>query len=587
MPLSKRLRLYGPLLAILVVVGVALLWPRSPSGPGPNAADTNPVRGGRLVATSRTEPKTFNRLASAQAVDALVALLTQASLVRVNRVTGALQPALATEWTSSPDGRTWTLKLREGVEFSDGVPFTSADVLFTFQALYDKKVASEIATGFEIDGKPITVRAPDAHTVIATFPAPYGPGLRLLDALPILPRHKLAAALADGTFRDAWGVTTPPSEIAGLGPFMLKSYVPGERLVFVRNPHYWRRDSQGTALPYLDEIDVDVVPEQNAELLRLESGDADLITTSVRPEDLAVLRPLQTKGVLQLVDAGVGINADGLWFNLTPGAAPARGRPWLQREELRKAVSYAIDRRAIVNTVYLGAAVPIYGTVTPGAGEWYDPNLPKTEYDVNRAKALLTSIGLADHDGDGIREDAAGKPARFALLTQKGQTVRERTAALIQDQLRQVGLAVDVVTLDPGTLFAHYTKRDYDAMYFVALFDSPDPARNLDFWLSSGSFHFWNPNQTRPATSWEGQIDDLMRRESTTLDRTQARQLFVQVQQIMADHLPVIYLAAPTVTVAMSARVHGATPSVLQPSVLWNSDSLWVSGAAGGDSPHP
>jgi peptide/nickel transport system substrate-binding protein len=570
----------------MALLGVLLVWTRTGHAPTVGPVDDNPVRGGRLVATSRTEPKTFNRLASAQAVDELIALLTQGRLVRVNRVTGALEPGLATSWTSSPDGLTWTLTLRDDVEFSDGVPFTSADVLFTFQALYDKKVASDIATSLQIDGKPLSVRAPDAHTAVVVFPAPYGPGLRLLDALPILPRHKLAAALAAGTFRDAWGVTTPPSDIAGLGPFMLKSYVPGERLVFVRNPHYWRRDSQGVALPYLDQIDLDVVPEQNAELLRLESGDTDLITTEVRPEDLAVLRPLERKGALQLVDAGVGINADGLWFNLTPGAAPARTRPWLQREELRKAVSYAIDRRAIVNTVYLGAAVPIYGPVTPGAGDWYDPDLPKTEHDVNRAKALLTSIGLTDHKGDGMLEDASGKPARFALLTQKGQTNRERTAALIQDQLRQVGLTVDVVTVDQPTLIDHYMHRDYDAMYFILLTDSPDPARNLDFWLSSGGFHIWNPNQTRPATSWEGQIDDLMRRESTTLDHAQARQLFFQVQQIMADHLPVIYLAAPTVTIAMSARVHGATPSVLQPSVLWNADSLWVSGSSGG-SPRP
>jgi peptide/nickel transport system substrate-binding protein len=585
MPVLKMPRLYR-LIAALLVVGAVVIWTRTARAPKSVSQNDKPVSGGRLVATFRSEPKTFNRLVSAQSGDELVALLTQASLVRVNRVTGELEPALAREWTSSPDGLTWTLKLREGVQFSDGTPFTSADVLFTFQALYDKAVASEIASGFEIDGKPITVRAPDEHTVIVTFPAPYGPGLRLLDALPILPRHKLAGALAAGTFREAWSVTTPPAEIAGLGPFVLKSYAPGQRLVFERNPHYWRHDGRGTVLPYLDELDVDIVPEQNAELLRLESGDADLTTSEVRPEDLAVLQPLAAKGTVQLVKAGVSINADGLWFNLTPGAGPARDRPWLQREELRKAVSYAIDRQAIVNTVYLGEATPIYGPVTPGAGDWYDANLPRTEHDAARARALLASIGLTDRNGDGMLEDAAGKPARFALLTQKGQTIRERAAALIQDELRQVGLTVDIVALDTGTLITHFSRRDYDAMYFGVSTDSPDPARNLDYWLSSGSFHFWNANQSRPATTWEGQIDDLMRRESTTLDHAQARQLFDQVQQIMAEHLPVIYLAAPTVTVAMSARVHGATPSVLPPSVLWNAEAVWVSGSGGG-SRHP
>jgi peptide/nickel transport system substrate-binding protein len=511
----------------------------------------------------------------------LVSLLTHATLVRVNRVTGVLEARLARDWTTSPDGLTWTIRLREGVTFSDGKPFTAADVVFTLRALYDPRVNSAMATALRIAGRPLTARAMDDHTVVIIFPAPYGPGLSVLDSLPILPSHLLQAALDAGTFRDAWGVTTPPDQIAGLGPFMIQEYRAGERLTFTRNPHFWGRDADGRTLPYLDQIELQIVPEQNAEMLRLEAGEVELTTSEARSEDMATLKPLEARGALQLVAAGVTISPDVLWFNLTPGASSAKGRPWLQNADLRRAISFAVDRQAIVNTVYLGAAEPAWGPITSSHGEWFLPDLPKTDFNANQSRALLGSLGLTDRNGDGMLEDSAGKPARFSILTQKGQTIRERTVAMLQEQLRRVGLAVDVVAVEQGAIFQHYGDRDYDAIYFWAPSDATDPARNLDFWLSSGSFHFWNPEQKTPATPWEAKIDDLMRKQSTAVDPVERRRLFAEVQRTLAGELPVLYFAAPKVFIAMSARVHGATPSVLSPSVLWNAEVLSVTPAGG------
>jgi peptide/nickel transport system substrate-binding protein len=561
-------------LALVAVAGAAwytYLYRTTPPG-----SPVGPQAGGRLVATFHTEPRSFNRLVSPQAAESLQSLLTQSTLVRVNRVTGVLEPRLARAWSTSSDGRAWTLNLREGVTFSDGVPLTSADVLFTFQALYDKRVGSPMASGFQVNGQPLSARAVDDHTVVVTFPAPFGPGLSILDSLPILPRHKLHDSLEAGTFRQAWGVTTPPADIVGLGPFVLTEYVPGQRLRFGRNTRYWRRDDRGQPLPYLDELEVQVVPEQTAEVLRLEAGDVDLINDQVRPEDLAALRKLSRAGGVRLVDAGVGLDPDALWFNLAPGAPSAKDRPWLQSETLRRAISYAVDRQAIVNTVYLGAGEPIHGSVTSGFGDWFLPDLPRTEHDLARAKQLLGSIGLVDRRGDGTLQDPSGRPARFSILTQKGSTIREQTAAVLQEQLRQVGLTVDVAAVDQGALFGRFSKGAYDAMFYGVVTDSTDPARNLDFWMSSGSFHFWNPEQVKPATDWEAKIDDLMRKQSTSLDPAERRSLFADVQRIMADHLPILYFAAPRVTVAMSGRIQGATPSVLRPPVLWNSEVLSV-----------
>ena len=533
--------------------------------------------GAVLIATSRSEPGTYNRLVAAQTAEELLTRLTHATLVRLNRVTGALEPRLAREWTASPDGLVWTMKLVEGVRFSDGAPFSSADVVFSVRALYDPKVGSPIAGSLMVDGKPLSVKAVDAHTVSVTFPAPFGPGIGVFDSLPIYPAHKLEAALNAGRFREAWGGTTPLSELAGLGPFMLREHVAGQRLTFVRNPNFWRRDPNGRQLPLLDRVDVQFVPDQNTELVRLQAGEVDVITDHVRAADIASLRKLEAEGKVRLHPAGVSISPDALWFNLKSGAPMAKDRPWMQRAELRHALSHGVDRRAFADTVYLGAAEPIYGPITPGHGEWFVPSLPRTEFQVDRAQALLKSIGLADRDGDGALEDARGQAARFTLITQKGHAERERAAAVIQESARKIGLTVDVVPLERVQLIAKFGAGDYDAIYFAISSDSFDPGRNSEFWRSSGSFHLWNPAQATPATPWEAQIDDLMLQQSRTVDQAERRRLFAAAQAIIAEHLPIIYFAAPRVMVATSARVQGATPSVLPPPVLWNAETLSVS----------
>ena len=532
--------------------------------------------GGKLVASFRSEPRTFNRLVSPRAAEELVTRLTQAPLIRFNRTTRALDPWLADRWTSSPDKLTWTLHLREGVTFSDGTPFTSDDVVFTFAALYDPVAKTDVAESLVIDGKPIGVSAPDKNTVVLKFPAPYGPGIALLDSLPILPRHKLAAAVTGGTFREAWGVDTPVADLAGLGPFVIREYKRGERMVFARNPHYWRKDDAGVKLPYLDEIEVQFVADQNTEVLRLQAGESDLLTDLIRAEDVASFRKAMATGQVGLVDAGISVSPDWLVFNLVPGAAVAAKRPWLQREELRQAVSYAVDRQALVDTVYLGAAVPVFGPITPGHGEWYLADGPRTDYDQSRARTLLATIGLRDRDGDGTVDDESGKSAAFSLLVQKG-TLRERVAVFLKDQLAKVGLTVDVAALDQLSLIDHWQRADYDAMYHYILFDTPDPSRNLEFWASSGGFHFWDPGQKKPATAWEAEIDAKMRAVSSTMDEAARVRAFADVQRVMAAHLPIVYFIAPRVMVPMSGRVRGATPAVLLPlTVLWNADSLWI-----------
>ena len=529
-----------------------------------------------LVSSLRAEPRTFNRYAGRDSVLEIFTHLTQAGLVRIDRRTQALEPWLAESWTSSADGLTYTLKLRPGVTFSDGTPFTSADVLFAFRAVYDEKTGSALGESMRVGGKPLAVSAPDTSTVVVRFPSAFGPGIRLLDNLAILPRHKLEAALNEGTLGKAWDLATPPAEIVGLGPFVLKAYQPGQRLVFERNPRYWRTDGRGQRLPVLDRLTLEIVPDQNAELLGLQTGQTDFTTSEVRPEDYATLKRAADAGKLSLLDLGVGLDADSFWLNLRPNRPAVAKRPWLLRAELRRAISHAVDRRAFAETVFLGAAVPVHGPVTPGNTRWYSADLPRFEYDVPAARRLLAGIGLTDRDGDGVLEDRAGATAGFTILTQKGNTALERGAAFLAEELKKVGLAVNVAPLDVGAAIDRIERGDYEAVYFRFLTTDLDPALNIDLWVSSGSAHVWNPGQSKPATEWEREIDQLMGRQVAALDQAQRKALFDQVQTIVAEQLPMIQFAAPRIYLATSVRVVNATPALLRPAILWNPDTLGV-----------
>jgi peptide/nickel transport system substrate-binding protein len=505
-------RLSRALLTILIV-GVLLVpaYLSRCSTSAPSTATSSlapgkgtPVRGGTLTASARSEPRTFNRIASNSFSTELFANLTQAKLVRVNKATGTLEPWLAEKWSTN-DGVTYTLTLREGLKWSDGTPFTSADVTFSFDAAYQK--GGILGSALTVGGVPLKAAATDPRTVVVTYPEPLAPGLRLLDNLPIYPKHKLEAALRSGKFNEAWSASTPPSELAGLGPFMLVRYEPGQRLTYDRNPNYWRKDERGEPLPYLDRIVIEIVPQQDAEIVRLQTGQVDVMQQQLRATDISTFRTLADQGKVQLLDLGVATDPDHFMFNLRPAkwAKDPRGQ-WLLRKEFRQAISHAVDREAFANTVFLGEAVPIHGPISPGNREWFWPDITRYPYSLEKSRELLAGLGLRNRDADQWLEDARGNEARFTLQIFGGASVIERSAEVVRDDLKQVGIALDIVTLEPNTVIANVVKGEFEAALLAFQMTDLDPAISQDFWLSSGSSHFWNPEigsaiSTRSCTS--------------------------------------------------------------------------------------
>jgi peptide/nickel transport system substrate-binding protein len=542
-------------------------------------AATTARRGGQLVASARGIPRSFNRLVAGDQPSDMFGMLTQGPLVRLNRATYQVEPWLAEKWESSPDGLTHTLHLRAGAVWSDGTPFTSADVLFTLQAMYDPNVKSPLASGVMPGGKPMQASAPDAQTVVVTYAQQSGSGIGLLDSFPIFPRHKLEGALKEGTFAKVWNTGTAPSEIVGMGPFVLREYKTGERLVFDRNPNYWRTAPDGQKLPYLDRLVLQFIPEQNAELLALQAGTTDLTQSELRPDDYVPVRRAEQEGKLTLIEGGVGPDADAFWFCLDPAQKKGdRRQAFVQKREFRQALSHAVDREEFAHTVFLGEAVPIWGPITPGNKPWFTPNLPRYSYDLARARDLLKSIGLEDRNGNGVVETADGVEARFTVMTQRGIAYYERGVAVIKEQAAKIGVALDAAPLEFPTMIDRLLKCQYEAVYMRPTFSSLDPAGNLDFWLSSGSTHFWHMAQKTPATEWEARIDAIMHEQATTIDPARRRELFIDAQRILAENLPVLYFAAPRLYFAHSRRTMGVLPSVMRPPILWNADSLSVSG---------
>ena len=502
--MSVRPSRFIGLLVSLLIVGAAIVYYRGERAGVALPTTVGAVRGGQIVGTARTEPKSFNRLIARDQTTDTLSMLMQGRLVRINRTSQELEPWLAERWESTPDGLTHTLHLRQGLTWSDGAPFSSADVLFTIQAALDPKVQSIVAGNLRVGGEPIAARAPDANTVVLTFAAPSGPGLRMLDALTILPKHKLEGALAAGTFAAAWVSTTPPADIVGMGPYVLREYVPGQRVVLDRNPRYWRNAADGQELPYLDRLIFELVPDQNTELLRLTSGAVDFTHSELRQEDYVPARRAEEEGKLKLLELGVSTDADAFWFCLKPELKQKDPRfAFVQKREFRQALSHAVDREEFAHAVFLGEAVPVWGPVTPGNKLWFTPNLPRYPYDVAKARELLKTIGLEDRNGNGTAEDAAGTEARFTVLTQRGITYYERGTTVLSEAAAAVGIGLDIVPLEMGALVTRLETCNYDAVYMRPIATDLDPAGNLDFWLSSGPSHFWNMSQAKPATQWE------------------------------------------------------------------------------------
>ncbi len=540
----------------------------------------NPVgrRGGRLVVSQHAEAKTLNPVLAVDRPSREVLGMLNADLIHINRLTHRTESALAKSWKVSRDGKQYTLQLRRGIRFSDGEPFDSQDVTFSFQVYLDKKSNSSQRDLLMIGGKPIEVAALGPYAVRVTLPQPYAAGDRLFDGIAMLPRHLLEQGYREGKLGQAWPLTATPAQIAGLGPFRLKQYTPGQQIALERNPHYWKADSKGNRLPYLDDLVFLVLPTENAESPRFQAGDTDIISqVGVKLfEDLG--KDASQKYRLQ--DAGPGLEYNFLVFNLNDdvaGRLPAieREQKWFKDLAFRKAVSQAVDRQGAVNLVYRGRGTALASHVTPGNPAWMDSRLQPRPASPEQARKLLASAGYG-WNSEGLLHDRADQMVKFSILVSSNNQQRTVIANLIQQDLTKLGMQVTVVPLE----FRSFVQRvlethNYETAVMGFASGDTDPNGEINFWLSSGFNHFWNLGQKKPATDWEAEIDGLMEKQLTTRDQKARKKLYDRVQQIVAEELPIVVIASPHILVGSKLKLKNFEPAILGPYTLHNVEELF------------
>jgi len=536
--------------------------------------------GGEIVVALRSDPKTLNPALAADVPSRDIIYCMNADLIHINRETQKTESALAKSWSVSRDGKTYTLRLRHGLRFSDGKPFNADDVIFTFRVYLDEKTHSQQRDLLIIGGKPIVVQKIDNYTVRFELVQPYAAAERLFDGMPILPKHLLENAYDNGSFSKEWSISMRADEFAGLGPFRLKEYVPGQRLVLERNPYYWKVDSKGNRLPYLNQIVFLFVPSEDAQVIRFQAGDTDILS-SFSAQNFAVLAREQAAKHYRLLDVGPGLEYNFLFFNLNNLAATnlpqiSRKQVWFQDVRFRQAVSAAIDRDGIVRLVYGGRATPLWSQVTPGNKLWVDSALPHPSRSLDHARELLKGAGFS-WKSDGTLIDAQANPVEFSILTSSSNAERTKIATIIQDDLSKLGMNVHVVSLDFGAMVDRLLNSfDYEAAIMGLASGDTDPTAEMNVWASTGGTHLWHLNETKPATPWEAEMDRLMNEQLITLNHEKRKRLYEQVQEIVAQDLPVICVASPDILVGAKDRVGNFHPAILDPYALWNVEELYV-----------
>ncbi len=510
--------------------------------------------GGELRFCLRMEPKTFDPLKVEDEASAAIRYLTGGTLVRINRQTQELEPELALAWKVSRDGRQISFRLRRGVVFSDGTPFSASDVAYTIQQLMDPALHSPTGDAFRSGTGSVETKVISPTQVSITFPAPVAELDRLFDQVAILSQH------------------SPKRELAVLGPFELADYKPGASVLLKRNPNYWKTDEQGRKLPYLDSIRMDIQPNRDVEMLRFKRGELDLINSldSEYFDKLAATSP-------QVVhDAGPSLDSEQLWFNeVAKAPIPDYKKAWFRSADFRRAVSEAINREDLSRIVFHGHAQPAAGPFSPSNKFWFNSKLKPLAYDPDAAMKALQGAGFRMENG--TLKDKGGNAVVFSIITNAGSKPRERMAVLIQDDLQKIGIHVNVVTLDFPSLIERMTQSfDYEAIILGLTNVDLDPNGEMNVWLSSAENHQWNPQQKAPETAWEAEIDRLMRLQASAIDPKKRKDAFDRVQEIVVEEEPFIFLINKNSLSAVSTRVRGAVPVILSPQTFWNAERLTV-----------
>ena len=464
-------------------------------------------------------------------------------LVQEDPKTGAVIPALAESWTISPDGLSYTFKLRSGVKFHDGQPMTAEDAKFTLDILKTDKVKTVRTSDVE---KVTSVEVVDPMTLRITLSEVFCPFLDNLRNLGILPKHLLA---------NTTDLNEDPFNLkpVGTGPFTFVEWAKDDHITLQANDNYWG------GRPKIDRFIFRPLKDRGALLAQLKTGDVDI--AEIEPLEVKEIQAQQQLQVLPYFAAGVTYMA----YNTT--------RPGLDDAHVRQALNYAVDRQVIIDQVLLSTGRPVATDVPPDS--WaYNPGVKQYEFNPDKARQLLDAAGWKAGP-DGVRAKD-GNQLKFTLWTNSGNKVREAIVTISQQQLNDVGVAVDLQFQDFAAMINRINKLDYDM--FVSGFAFGADPDNYDLWHSS--------RKPDPATGKEGfnragfstpELDQLLQqgRALPGCDQAKRKEIYARDQEIVAEGAPWNFLHQPQTNLAINKRLDGLAPSTWR-RYLYNVAQWWL-----------
>ena len=572
-------------LALLFVV--IMLLPLA--GCNPDALLANSDRPPQLTMTILGDPKTFNFVISTDGTSASVEAMLFDGLVTQNPITGKIEPALAKSWEISDDNLEILYTLRPNLKWSDGHPLTVDDVVFTYNQLY---LNPDIPTGMRDvlrvgqSGALPKVSKVNQSQVKFTIPEPFAPFLGVTGA-SIFPSHILKKTVEqkdkDGKlkFLSTWTVDTPPEKIVSSGAYKLKSYATAQRVVFEANPYYWKKEVTGEDLPHIKQVVWEIIESTDTALTQFRSGSLD--TINVSPEYFSLLKKEEEKGSFEIKEGGEVYSMTFITFNLNQGKK--KGKPviasrksqWFNNVNFRQAVSYAINRERMVNNIFRGLGKPQVSFMARQSPFYYD-GVKEYEYNPEKAKQLLLEAGFK-YNNQGQLLDWNNNRVSFVLNTNTGNKIREAMGNQIEEDLAKIGIKVNFRTINFNVLINKLGNiLDWDCI-LLGFSGGNEPNSAYNLWAVDGNSHIFNQQATglkdRKVADWESEIAQLYIDGARELDLEKRKEIYAEIQQLVAEKLPIICLVNPYSMAAVRNKIEGVEYSALG-GAFWNLEELKI-----------
>lgn len=536
--------------------------------------------GGELVISIIGEgPKTFNPCNTKDATSASMAGLLYDGLLTTDMKTGKVIPQLAKSF--SIDGNDYIINLRKGIKWTDCKPITADDVIYTYSEIVFKGLGNPSSmAAMMVNGELPKLEKIDDYTVKFTTPKPFAPFLRQL-SYPIVPKHYFKKYSDQGAsvFNAFLNPNTKPSSIVSNGAFKLKEYVAAQRVVFERNPEYYKVNLNNEKLPYLDKLVYLIVGDTNNEILKFEAKEIDVI--SLKGNNVARYKEKEATSDYRIYNLGADTGTLFITINLNNrknknGAYyvnPIKQK-WFRNKEFRAAIDYALDRESMIQNITFGVAEPLF-TAESNNSIYLNKNIKGHPADKAKALELLKSAGF-EYKNQKLY-DNLGNLVEFDLYTNAGNLEREALGVMIKQDLEELGMKVNFKPIEFNSLVNKLTNTyDWD-MVIMGLTGSPlEPHDGKNVWTSKGTLHMFNmgvPDIDR--FSWEEELDNIFEEGALKIDFNERKPIYDRYQEIIYEENPIIYLYSPKRISAIRNKLKNVFPATLG-GLLYNLDEIYI-----------